>query len=117
MKVAVVLLADTNTPEAMGRMANALMVVRELKESGEDVRLILDGAGVKWVSHWLDQDSQYGALFLEVRDRLAGVCRYCANAYGVAQRIEAAGFPFADQYKQHPSFRAMIAEGYQIITF
>jgi len=46
-KIAVLLMADTDTREATGRMANALTVVKEGEEEGDSVRLVLDGAGTK----------------------------------------------------------------------
>jgi len=46
-KAAIVLLADNETPDGTGRMANALTTAREFAEAGDDVRIIFDGAGVK----------------------------------------------------------------------
>lgn len=43
-KAAIVLLAGTEGYEAMGRMANALFAVKEFKQAGDEVQLILDGA-------------------------------------------------------------------------
>ena len=47
-KIAVVLLADAETHEAMGRAANAFELVKEAKQADNDVELILDGAGTRW---------------------------------------------------------------------
>src|SRR6266508_4520864 len=58
-KMAAMLLADTDTREAMGRMANALTVVKEGKEEGDDVRLVLDGAGTKWAPELAKEDHKY----------------------------------------------------------
>ena len=44
-KLAVVLLAATDTPEAMGRMANALTTAKEFHDAGDDVKVTFDGAG------------------------------------------------------------------------
>lgn len=40
-KIAVILLAGTDTLEATGRMANALTLVQESKEAGDQVRLVV----------------------------------------------------------------------------
>jgi len=37
MKAAIILFADTDRPEGMGRMANALTTAREFKEAGDAV--------------------------------------------------------------------------------
>jgi len=58
-KIAVTLLAGTDTLEATGRMANALTLVQESKEAGDQVRLVLDGAGTKWAGELASQDHKY----------------------------------------------------------
>ena len=116
-KIAVVLLADTDTPGDMGRMANALITVKEAREAGDDVRLIFDGAGTKWVGVLAAADHKYHESFTSVREAIAGVCAYCAKAYGVADRVEAAGLPLTSEYEGHPSLRSLVSEGFQIITF
>lgn len=49
MNLAVILLADTQSHDDLGRVLNALTTVREAADSGDDVRLIFDGAGTGWV--------------------------------------------------------------------
>jgi hypothetical protein len=115
-KIAVMLLADPGTREAMGRMANALILVQESKEAGDDVRLVLDGAGTKWAPELARHDHKYHGLFDTVRDE-AGACVYCARAYGVQEGVEAAGVELVDEFKGHPSVRRLIADGYEVVTF
>ncbi len=54
-KIAVILLADTDRPEGMGRMANALTTAEEAKDAGDEIRVILDGAGTKWGAELADE--------------------------------------------------------------
>lgn len=115
-KIAVVLLADTGSPEGMGRMANALTLAQEARESGDELRLILDGAGVKWAAELADGEHKYHWLFAKVQDD-AGACVYCARAYGVKDPVEASGVKLLDEYKGHPSLRQLIAEGFEIVSF
>lgn len=77
----------------MGRMANALSAVQEFEEAGDEVRLIFDGAGVKWPVALSDGRHKYHKAFEAVRDKVAGVCNYCAKAYGVAEEIEKSNLP------------------------
>ena len=44
MKAAIILFADTDRPEGLGRLANALTSAREFMEAGDDVAVIFDGA-------------------------------------------------------------------------
>jgi hypothetical protein len=37
--------------------------------------------------------------------------------YGVAREIEEAALPLADEFKDHPSFKKLIEQQYQILTF
>ena len=48
-KAAIVILADTESKEGLGRMANALTVAKEFKEEGHKVNVVFDGAGTRWV--------------------------------------------------------------------
>lgn len=116
-KVAIVVLADTETHEGLGRVVNALEAVKELKEAGDDVRLIFDGAGTKWVGELSKPDHKVGKLFLAVKDKVAGVCAFCAGAFGAKESAKACDVPFLSEYDGHPSFRKLVAGGYQIITF
>lgn len=117
MKVAIVVLADTESHEALGRVVNALETVKEFKEAGDDVQLIFDGAGTKWVVELSKPDHKAHGLYAAVRDKVIGVCDYCAGAFGVKDQVKACGAPLADDFEGHPSFRKLLAGGYQVITF
>ena len=116
-KVAVVLLAGTEGLEALGRMANALFTVQEFKEAGDDVKLVLDGAGVQWVAELAKADHKYYELYQQTRDCIDGVCEYCAKAFQVTDAVEAEGLSYAVDNQGHPSFRQLTQDGYQVITF
>jgi len=45
-KVAIVILAEKGSHEALGRVVNAMEFAKELHEEGDDVKIIFDGAGV-----------------------------------------------------------------------
>ncbi len=117
LKVAVVILADTETRGDLGRLANALEAARELKEAGDEVKVIFDGAGTKWVPVLADSAHKYHRTFTELREVVAGACAYCARAFGVLEQVEAAGIPLLKEYRDHPSLRALMAEGYRVLTF
>ena len=116
-KAAIVLLADNETPDGTGRMANALTTAREFAEAGDDVRIIFDGAGVKWLPTLLDEDHKYHRLLGSIREHVDGACAYCARAYGVKDAIETANFPLIAEYRDHPSIRSLIVDGYTVVTF
>lgn len=116
-KGAIVVLAGTESREGLGRVANALVTAREFKEAGDEVVLLFDGAGTKWIAELLDEGHKYHGAFEAVRDVLAGACSYCASAYGVRETVEEAGIRLLDEYAQHPSIRRLVNEGYSVVTF
>lgn len=116
-KITVVLLADADTHEALGRAANAFELVKEAKQSGKDVELILDGAGTRWAKELSSPGHKLRPLFDLVRDRLSGVCEFCAGAFGVKEAVRAAGLPLAGEFDGHPSLATRIAQGRQVVTF
>lgn len=117
LKAAIVVLADVGDPGGTGRLANALVTAKEFKEEGDEVAVIFDGAGVRWIPELSNPEHKYSRLLDSLGDRVAGACAYCAQAYGVRDEIEQAGIPLLSEYKRHPSLRSYAARGFQIITF
>ncbi len=62
-------------------------------------------------------DHKYHELFEKVRNRISGVCSYCAGAFKVKEKIEAANLPLSDQFKGHPSFKQLIDRGFDTLAF
>ena len=116
-KVAIVVMADTETHGDLGRIANALTTTKEFREAGDEVTVIFDGAGTKWVGELTKSDHRLNGGFEEIRDSVAGACAYCANAFGVKYQVEKSGVPFLDEYDGHPSLQKLVSGGYQVITF
>jgi hypothetical protein len=116
-KVAIVVLADTESHGDLGRVVNALEVVREFNYAGDEVTLIFDGAGVKWVHELSSTNHKAAPLFAAVKDKVAGACEYCASAFGVKQATLAAGVGLLGNHVGHPSFRTPVSDGYLVITF
>jgi hypothetical protein len=116
-KAAIIVLADTDSPGDLGRAVNALTTAKDFKEAGDDVVVVFDGAGTKWIPTLSDADHKYSGLFREIRDKVAGACEYCADAYGVRRGVEESGIELVDEYEHHPSLRRYAADGYQVITF
>lgn len=116
-KAALIVLADTETHADLGRVFNALVTAKELKESNDDVRLIFDGAGTKWPGVLADPEHQAHSAYQAVASVVAGTCKFCAKQFEAEEGVQQAQVPFLDEYEGHPSLRALVADGYQIITF
>jgi hypothetical protein len=116
-KATIVVLADTESAGELGRVVNALTTAKEFKESDDEVAIVFDGAGTKWVPALADANHEYSELFAEVRDRVAGACEYCSKAYGVLDEVRADGIELLGEYEHHPSLHGYASRGYQVITF
>ncbi len=117
MKVCITLLADLEPYESFARMTNALEVAKECREKGDEVAIVFDGAAVKWPAALEDTQHKYHQLYQSVRPNIAGVCKYCAAAFGVKNQIEKLGLPLVGEFDDHPSLRKYLAEGYHVLTF
>lgn len=116
-KVAVVVLADTESHESLGRVVNALELSKELQENNDEVKIVFDGAGTEWIPELEDENHDAHPLYNAVKDSIYGACRFCAKAFGVINEVKKTDIELLDEYDQHPSLRNFIVDGYQIVTF
>lgn len=116
-KVAIIVLCDVDSFEHLGRIFNALTAVKEYKDAGDDVRLIFDGAGTKWVAALGNAEHKAHGLYESVKDKVAGACAFCSGVFGAAEQVKAGRVALLDEYSGHPSYRRLTTQGYSIITF
>lgn len=116
-KVGILVLADTETHADMGRVANALETAKEFQEAGDEVTVLFDGAGTRWIGVLSNPEYPLHRQFAAVRQSIAGACRFCATAFGVKEEVQKSGIPLLGEYEGHPSLRKLVSQGYQIITF
>ncbi|HJV91633.1 MAG TPA: DsrE family protein [Holophagaceae bacterium] len=122
-KTAIVLFSDpkAGTEEALGRCFNALFLTYDLKERGEDVALIFQGAGVRWATELTKADHPAAPLFRAVHDKVAGVCGGCADVFSSAEEVQATGLTVGRDL-QIPGTKGVIslaeylAKGYTLVT-
>lgn len=117
MKVATVALADTKTHEDLARVVNAMTAVREFHGAGDDVKLIFDGAGTRWPGKLSHPDHDAHRLYESVEETVVGACSYCAEAFEATDDVQNAGVKLLDECKRHPSFRTLLQDGYEVLTF
>lgn len=116
-KIAILVLADTETHGDLGRAVNALEVAKEFKEAGDQVTIVFDGAGTRWIAELSNPEHKRHALFESLRNAIQGACAFCSAAFGVKDAVVAADIPLLTDFDQHPSIRSLVDEGYQVITF
>jgi hypothetical protein len=116
-KAAIVVLADTESPGDLGRVVNAMTTAKEFNEAGDEVAVVFDGAGTKWIPQLSNPEHKYSELYDSIRDRIAGACEYCSKAYGVRDQVESTGVQLLDEYEHHPSLHTYASDGFVVITF
>ncbi|GJD15285.1 hypothetical protein RIVM261_002410 [Rivularia sp. IAM M-261] len=124
MKAAIVILSDpkAGTEEALGRLFNALASAYDFKQNGDDVTLLFQGAGTRWIGEVSKVEHPAHDLFEAIKGNVAGVSCGCADVFGATEDVVKSGF---DLIKDNnvpgttglPSLRNLIADGYQVLTF
>lgn len=116
-KIAVIVSSDTVTVEAIGKVSNALLLATEAAEQGDELKFIFEGAGTKWIGELEKPEHKMHPGYAAIKDRITGACQYCSHAFGVANQVKQANLPFIAEYKDHPSIRTLVQEGYEVITY
>lgn len=116
-KISAVVLAGTEAHSDLGRVLNALELVKEAAESGDEVELVFDGAGVQWVAELSDPEHDLHPVYKAVEAHISGACEFCANAFEVKEQVKQADIPLLSEFEGHPSIRQRVADGFEVVTF
>jgi hypothetical protein len=114
-RVAVVIYQDST--KDLARAYRGLMTAVEFIEAGDEVTVVYDGSGVDTLAAASAPAHQLHRMVEKLRPVTKGACGFCASAHGVKDAIEAAGWPLLGDYKGHASIRALVGEGYQVLSF
>jgi hypothetical protein len=123
MKTAVVVLSDPkNGEEALGRVFNALAATYDFKSRADEVELVFQGAGTRWIGLLTDPQHPAHPLYRAVEDKVAGVSSACADFFGARLEAERHGVELVGENAVPgtsglPSLARYAAEGYTVLTF
>ena len=123
MKTAIVVLSDPKAgEEALGRLFNALAAAHDFKQHRHDVRVLFQGAGTRWPVLVTRPDHPAHALYMAVKDRIAGVSSACADVFGARAGAEACALPMLQDNAVPgtsglPSLERLCREGFTVLTF
>ena len=123
-KTAIVLFSDpkAGSEDALGRLFNALFLTLELKDKGQDVALIFQGAGTRWPAEITKPAHPAHALYHAVADKVAGVCGSCADVFGATEAAKVTGLKLVRE-REIPGVGSILDltryldQGYRVITF
>lgn len=116
-RIAVVVLADIESHPDQGRGTNALELAKEASEAGDEVAIVFDGAGTRWVPLLANPDTPQHRTFKAVEDSVVGACAFCASAFHVKDEIKETGVKLLSEFEGHPSIRSLVDRGFQVVTF
>ena len=123
-KTAIVLFSDpkAGSEEALGRLFNALFLTLELKDKGQDVALIFQGAGTRWPAEITKPAHPAHALYHAVADKVDGVCGGCADVFGATEGAKVTGLKLVREREISGvgsilDLTRYLDQGYRLITF
>lgn len=115
-RVAVLIYAGTETEADRGRLFNGLEAAAALSDSvNDEVRVVFDGAGTKWVPELEDPSHEFHSLYADVEDVAA--CPNCVRNYGVEEQVEDAGVKLLRNEDEGTSVVSLLRDEYEILTF
>lgn len=124
-KAAIVVLSDPKSgsqEEALGRVFNALAAAYDFKQRGDDVSVLFQGAGTRWIGELSQEDHPAHELYTQVADTIAGISCACADVFGGGEEAKNSGFDLITDNPVPgtsglPSLASLISEGRSILTF
>jgi hypothetical protein len=123
-KTAVVVFSDPNSKsdEALGRLFNALFLVHDLQNKKQEVALIFQGAGVRWLGEVVKPDHPAHTLYSTVEKQTILACGGCGDVFGASKEVEASGVKISRELPIPGttgilSLANYIVDGYQIVNF
>ncbi|MFP4591064.1 MAG: hypothetical protein ACLFM8_06355 [Halobacteriales archaeon] len=104
----------------VGPTANGLEYALDLDAAGHDVEVFLDGVATTWPGTLAKKpDHPVNDYFETATERglIAGACRFCADAFGGTDGVEAAGIDLIGEEGEHgPNVGDLATAGYTFLT-
>lgn len=117
-KFLIILQADTDRHEGLGRALHALLYATELKRSGHPVAMIFDGAGTGWAKALRDPKNKLHGKFMVLKNMgiVEEICDFCAGAFKVKDGLKTSpDAGLVGEFEGHPSITKWVDQGYQIL--
>ena len=94
---------------------HVLLNALDLSASGNEVRIIFEGASVKLVSVFEEEGNPF---YKKARNSgiIAGICRACSKAMGVYDLNKSTGLIMLDDMSGHAGIRRYVEDGYEVVS-
>ncbi len=123
-KTAIVVFSDprSGSEEARGRLFNGLFVAYEKKRKGQEVAVIFQGTGTRWVSEIVKPDHPANPIYQAISDKVVGACGGCADAFGASDDVEQTEVPLIREFDIPGTLGVIdlskyLDDGYTLLTF
>lgn len=92
-----------------------LMNALDLNAAADDVKIIFEGASVKLVSVFEEENNP---LYRKVKEAglIAGICLACSKVLDVYEANLKAGLPMLDDMTGHAGMKKYLEDGYDVIS-
>lgn len=92
-----------------------LMNAFDLNSAGVEVKIIFEGASVKLVSQFEEENNP---LYKKAKesDLIAGICLACSKVLGVYDANLKSGLPMINDMSGHVGMKKYIEDGYDVIS-
>lgn len=95
---------------------HALMNAKQLKESGNEVKIVLEGQSVT-LSKELEEEKNPLYLTLKENGTIVGACYACSKTLGVLEDNKKAGLELIQDMNGHAGVTKYVDEGYEVLVF
>ena len=114
MKVAFLIFSYSNKDKPnMPVMFHTLLFANEMKEKGDEVKIILEGEAVLWAKNLLSENHPLKNHFEKLKDDFV-VCEACATMFNIKEEIKGK-LKLENDLFGHISLKKYLDEGYRVI--
>ncbi len=103
-------------PDETMKMYHLFLNIKDLRSSGYDVKVILEGDATKVPLKMADSSHPLNELYKAAKPAITAVCRGCAIATGSIEAAEKEGLPIIGDLENHVSVVKYLDDGYQLIV-
>ncbi|WP_421077244.1 DsrE family protein [Methanothermococcus sp. Ax23] len=104
-----------NDKPNMPVMLHVLLFAKEMKEKGDDVKIIFEGEGVNWAKDLLNEEHPFSNHAKPLMDNFV-VCEACASMFGILDDVKDKLNVENDLFG-HVSLKKYLDEGFDVIKF
>lgn len=98
---------------------HVLLNALDMKEKGNDVRIVFEGAATKLIPELTKKDHPLHSLYRKAKTKnlIDGAWRACSKKMGTVEAVKAEELKLLDEMTGHPSIARYSQANFEIVTF